>query len=186
MRYVAIVLAAVLCCAAASLDRLLQANLANAADYTFVHLTNAQLATRLESLTESCPEVAMVASAGLSRDASELWVFRLTGGLDTALRDAGASSRAYESLFVLPDRDRPAVRLIGNMHGDEVLGRTLMINLIELLCLGYSQDSAIADLVNSIDFYIMPSMNPDGYQATIFNNKATREYAAYALPNVPD
>ena len=179
----AIAVVAMAAIASASLDT---ASLLDDADYTFVHLTNSQLAARLEALAGACPKVAMVASAGLSRDGSDLWVFRLTGGLDAALRNAGASSRAYDSLFVLPDKARPTVRLIGNMHGDEVLGRTLMVNLIELLCLGYAQDSAVADLVDSVDFYIMPSMNPDGYQSTMFNSRALRECADRALIHLPD
>lgn len=49
------------------------------------------------------------------------------------------------------------------MHGDEVVGRELLLNLIRYLCHNYDTDSGVRHMVDSVDLYIMPSMNPDGY-----------------------
>jgi len=52
------------------------------------------------------------------------------------------------------------------MHGDEVVGREMLIRLITYLLDGYKAgDQRIKALIDNTHIFIMPSMNPDGFES---------------------
>ncbi|CAG9818282.1 unnamed protein product [Phaedon cochleariae] len=60
---------------------------------------------------------------------------------------------------------KPEFKYIANMHGNEVLGRELMLKLADHLCEGYlNADPKIKALLELTRIHLMPSMNPDGWQ----------------------
>jgi hypothetical protein len=66
-----------------------------------------------------------------------------------------------------PNESLPEFKYVANMHGDEILGRELMVKLVEDLASNYGTDQRITKLLDSVHVYIMPSMNPDGAAARV-------------------
>ncbi|XP_043910412.1 carboxypeptidase D [Protopterus annectens] len=105
-----------------------------------------ELTSLLKALVAEYSHIARLFSIGLSFEKRELWTVQV-------------SSRPGSSSPGLPQ-----FKYVGNMHGDETLSRQLLIYLIEELLRGYDNDPRITRLINTTDIYIMPSLNPDGYE----------------------
>lgn len=100
----------------------------------------------LQSLALQYPHIAKLSSVGQSVEGRELWVMRIT-------KD--------------PDMDspgKPKFKYVGNMHGDETVSRQVLVYLVEYLLANYGNEPRVSELVDTTDVYIMPSMNPDGFE----------------------
>ena len=58
------------------------------------------------------------------------------------------------------------------MHGNEVVGRELLIKFANYLLESYSLNSntEIKTLVDTTDIHILPAMNPDGFEESTYGD----------------
>ena len=112
----------------------------------FRHHNFNDMTTFLRTIANLYPNITRLYSVGKSVQNRELWVIEITD--NPGLHEPG----------------EPEFKYVGNMHGDEVIGRETLILLIQTLCENYHKVPAITALIDYTRIHIMPSMNPDGYE----------------------
>ena len=120
---------------------------ASALPVRFEHHNSTALHGILESLTATYPNITRLYSIGKSFQGKELWVLEIT-------RHPGIHTPGI-----------PEFKYVANMHGNEVVGRELLLLLAEHLCRNYGRDGRITRLVDTTRIHLLPSMNPDGWEA---------------------
>jgi len=89
----------------------------------------------------------------------------------TALYSIGQSVQGRELWVMVVSRSpyehmigKPNIKYVANMHGNEAVGRELMLHLVLHLVQNYDTDYYIRWLLDNTRIHIMPSMNPDGFE----------------------
>ncbi|CAL9682705.1 unnamed protein product [Knipowitschia caucasica] len=114
----------------------------------FRYHNNRQIEEYLSQVNSDNPDITHLYSIGKSVRGQELWVLAL--GVSPGRHTIGI----------------PEFKYVGNMHGNEVLGRVLLLQLIEDLVKSYrSNETWAMQLLNSTRIHIMPTMNPDGFDS---------------------
>ncbi|XP_051886320.1 carboxypeptidase M-like isoform X2 [Pristis pectinata] len=110
----------------------------------------------LHRINTNYPSITHLYSIGKSVEGVDLWVLAI-------------GKHPQEHVVGIPE-----VKYIGNVHGDELVGREMLLHLVEHLVEEYGKDSTITQIISSTRIHIMPSMNPDGY--------AMAELEEYCMP----
>ncbi|XP_072163837.1 carboxypeptidase D-like [Diadema setosum] len=113
-------------------------------DTTYYHSYD-DLTNLLGKYAVDYPDISRLSSIGQSVRGKELWVMQITDNPD------------------IVESEEPWFKYVGNMHGNEVIGRQILIYLIEYLLQNYGKDKRVTRLVNNTNIFIMPTMNPDGF-----------------------
>jgi carboxypeptidase D len=103
------------------------------------------LTAELRRLADSHPEIARLTSTGKTSEGREIWLMTISDNVDA-------------------DEREPELLYIANMHGDEVVGREISIYHIRRLLSEYGKNTRVTNLVNNSKIFIIPSMNPDGFE----------------------
>uniref|UniRef100_A0A8C8C5P7 FZ domain-containing protein n=1 Tax=Oncorhynchus tshawytscha TaxID=74940 RepID=A0A8C8C5P7_ONCTS len=124
----------------------------------FSYQSNTQMNSILKKTAAQCPEIATTYSIGRSVEGKDLLVIEFSN-----------NPGVHELL-------EPEMKYIGNMHGNEVLGRQLLIYLTQYLCSEYLLgNQRIQSLINTTRIHILPSMNPDGYELAAAEVQGTND-----------
>eukprot|EP00049_Salpingoeca_infusionum_P018539 m.357709 g.357709 ORF g.357709 m.357709 type:complete len:1510 (+) comp17907_c0_seq1:171-4700(+) len=111
------------------------------------HHDYADMVALMDEYIAAYPTLAQGGTIGNSADGRALKFVRIT---------ADITKRVPTS--------RPKMKWIGNMHGNEVVGREVLLYFMQYLLDGYGANERVTRLVNTTDIYILPTMNPDGYE----------------------
>ncbi|XP_039958527.1 carboxypeptidase D isoform X2 [Bactrocera tryoni] len=111
----------------------------------FVYHDHDELTRFLRATSARYPNLTALYSIGKSIQGRDLWVMVV-------------SSSPYEHMIGKPD-----VKYVGNIHGNEPVGRELLLHLIQYFVTSYNTDQYVKWLLDNTRIHIMPSMNPDGF-----------------------
>jgi len=121
-----------------------------AGNVDFKHHNNTEMAEVLQQIHNRCPDITRLYTLSeTSVNGIPLYVLEFT--------DHPGKHEIME----------PEMKFIANMHGNEVLGRELLLHLADHLCDSYqAKDEDVRKLIDSTRIHLMPSMNPDGWKTS--------------------
>ncbi|XP_078268908.1 carboxypeptidase Z isoform X2 [Rhinoraja longicauda] len=120
---------------------------APAINLEFRHHDYMEMTKLLKQTASLCADISVLYSIGRSFEGKELYVIEFS------------NNPGQHEMF------EPEFKYIANMHGNEVLGREMLIYLAQYLCSEYlSGNQRIQTLINNTRIHLLPSMNPDGYE----------------------
>lgn len=108
--------------------------------------TFAQLTERLQDMAADHPDLCRLQSIGKTPEGRDIWALKISSN---AQGDTSA---------------KPGVVFTGNHHAREWMSMEVPLHLAEELIHKYDEDPAMKKRVDSAEIWIMPSVNPDGYE----------------------
>uniref|UniRef100_A0A3Q4GF77 Carboxypeptidase X (M14 family), member 1a n=1 Tax=Neolamprologus brichardi TaxID=32507 RepID=A0A3Q4GF77_NEOBR len=139
----------------------------------FRHHNYKEMRKLMKSVTEECPDITRVYTIGRSYMGLKLYVMEISD--NPGKHEIG----------------EPEFRYVAGMHGNEALGRELVLNLMQYMCKEYKKgNQRIVRLVTETRIHLLPSMNPDGYEGAYVkvDNPTTtlclRTYISYNCSSV--
>ncbi|MBN2561463.1 MAG: ankyrin repeat domain-containing protein [Phycisphaerae bacterium] len=107
----------------------------------------AEIAQILADAETNYPAICQRHDLGLSVQGRHLWALNISDNVGT-------------------EEDEPEFKYVSTMHGDEWTGNEMCLFLIDYLLTNYGTDPRITNIIDEIDIWIVPLMNPDGFEHT--------------------
>ncbi|XP_061087264.1 inactive carboxypeptidase-like protein X2 [Conger conger] len=113
----------------------------------FRHHNYKEMRQLMKVVNEMCPNITRIYNIGKSHNGLKLYAIEIS--------DNPGEHELGE----------PEFRYIAGSHGNEVLGRELILLLMQFMCQEYlSGNPRIRHLVDETRIHLLPSINPDGYE----------------------
>lgn len=100
----------------------------------------------MKNVSLQFPDLVHLYSIGTSVQERQLWVAMVS-----------KNPKKDETL-------KPHIKMIANMHGNEAVGRELLLQLLIYLVNSYPANPQVKSLLEGAYIHLMPSMNPDGFE----------------------
>jgi hypothetical protein len=97
----------------------------------------------MNMLVASYPDLATMVDLGPSVQGRALWAIRITG----------------------PGTEKPGALYHGAQHGNEIMGTAVIAYIAQYLLTNYGVDPDVTAVVDDVEWFLLPIMNPDGYVA---------------------
>ncbi|XP_036382997.1 adipocyte enhancer-binding protein 1-like [Megalops cyprinoides] len=116
-------------------------------DLDFRHHNYKDMRQMMKVINEECPNITRIYSLGKSYQ--ELKIYAMEISDNPGEHETG----------------EPEFRYTAGLHGNEVLGRELLLLLMQFLCKEYNDGNPrVRRLVDGIRIHLVPSLNPDAYE----------------------
>uniref|UniRef100_A0A672KXM8 Carboxypeptidase X, M14 family member 2 n=1 Tax=Sinocyclocheilus grahami TaxID=75366 RepID=A0A672KXM8_SINGR len=113
----------------------------------FRHHSYKEMRQLMKVVNEMCPNITRIYNIGKSYNGQKLYAIEIS--------DNPGEHELGE----------PEFRYTAGSHGNEVLGRELLLLLMQFMCQEYlSRNTRIRRLVDETRIHLLPSVNPDGYE----------------------
>ncbi|KAJ8261107.1 hypothetical protein COCON_G00168300 [Conger conger] len=116
-------------------------------DLDFRHHNYKEMRHLMKVVNEECPNITRIYNIGKSFQGLKIYAMEIS--------DNPGEHETGE----------PEFRYTAGLHGNEALGRELVLMLMQFLCKEYNDDNPrVRRLVNGVRIHLVPSLNPDAYE----------------------
>ncbi|KAG9263018.1 adipocyte enhancer-binding protein 1 [Astyanax mexicanus] len=116
-------------------------------DLDYRHHNYKEMRQMMKVINEECPNITRIYNIGKSAQGNKMYAMEIS--------DNPGEHELGE----------PEFRYTAGLHGNEVLGRELLLLLMQFLCKEYNDDNPrVRRLVDGVRIHLVPSLNPDAYE----------------------
>uniref|UniRef100_A0A671YJZ1 AE binding protein 1a n=1 Tax=Sparus aurata TaxID=8175 RepID=A0A671YJZ1_SPAAU len=116
-------------------------------DLDFRHHNYKEMRQMMKVINEECPNITRIYNIGKSSQGLKMYAMEIS--------DNPGEHETGE----------PEFRYTAGLHGNEALGRELLLLLMQFLCKEYNDENPrVRRLVDGVRIHLVPSLNPDAYE----------------------